>query len=46
MLPEKPGFRREAHFRQNIFFHRDAEGRPVWKEARVYAELSGKGEKR
>lgn len=36
-LLESAGFRREAHLRQNIFFHRDREGRPIWKDTYVYA---------
>ena len=36
-LLESVGLRREAHFRQNIFFHRDAAGNPVWKDTYVYA---------
>ncbi len=39
-LLEKAGLRREAHFRKNIFFHRDAEGKPVWKDTYVYAKLN------
>lgn len=40
-LLEKAGLTREAHFRQNIFFHRDAAGNPVWKDTCVYAKLNG-----
>ena len=39
MLLEKVGFHREAHFRQNVFFHRDENGDPVWKDTFVYAML-------
>ncbi len=39
-LLEKAGFRREAHFRENVFFFRDAEGNPVWKDTFVYALLN------
>ena len=38
-LLEKAGFRREAHFRQNVFFRRDENGMPVWKDTYVYAML-------
>ncbi len=38
-LMEKAGMKREAHFRKNIFFHRDEEGQPVWKDTFVYAIL-------
>ena len=33
------GFQREGHLRQNVFFWRDADGRPVWKDTYVYATL-------
>ena len=38
-LLEKAGLRREAHFRQNIFFHKDEKGAPIWKDSYVYAIL-------
>ena len=38
-LLEQVGMRREAHFRQNIFFHRDGQGAPIWKDTFVYALL-------
>ena len=38
-LLEKVGLKREAHFRQNIFFRKDAEGKPVWKDTYVYAMI-------
>ncbi len=41
-LLERAGLRREAHFRQNLFFHRDADGKPVWKDTYVYARLRDK----
>lgn len=34
------GFRREAHFRENVFFRRGAQGRPIWKDTYVYAMLA------
>ena len=37
MLLEKVGMRREAHFRQNIWFHKDENGLPIWKDTFVYA---------
>ena len=40
-LLEALGFAREAHFRKNVFFQRDACGRPVWKDTYVYSLLSG-----
>jgi [ribosomal protein S5]-alanine N-acetyltransferase len=38
---EKIGFVREGHLRQNIFFRRDAEGRPVWQDTFEYGLLNG-----
>ena len=37
---EKVGFVREGHLRQNIFFRRDAQGRPVWQDTFEYGLLS------
>ena len=31
--------RRKAHFRQNIWFHKNQSGAPVWKDTLVYAIL-------
>ena len=39
-LLEKAGLRREAHLRENIFFHRDDQGNPIWKDTCVYAVLN------
>jgi [ribosomal protein S5]-alanine N-acetyltransferase len=36
---EKIGFVREGHLRQNIFFRRDAEGRPIWQDTFEYGRL-------
>lgn len=36
-LLEAAGLRREAHFRRNIYFRRDENGAPVWKDTYVYA---------
>ena len=38
-LLEKVGMKREAHFRQNIYFHEDETGMPKWKDTFVYAML-------
>ena len=38
-LLEKVGMRREACFRQNIWFRRDENGKPIWKNTLVYAIL-------
>lgn len=36
-LLESVGLRREAHFIQNIYFHKDPDGNPIWKDTYVYA---------
>lgn len=41
-LLEKAGLTREAHFRRNIYFRKDSQGKPVWKDTYVYAGLNGK----
>ena len=38
-LLEKVGLRRGAHFRQNIWFRRNENGVPVWKDTLIYAIL-------
>ena len=38
-LLEKVGMKREAHFRQNIYFRKDDNGMPKWKDTFVYAIL-------
>ena len=42
-LLESLGFRREAHLRQNLYFRKDADGRPIWKDTYVYAILESDG---
>ena len=32
---------REAHFKQNIWFHKDESGKPIWKDTYVYAVTEG-----
>ena len=39
-LLEKVGLKREAHFKQNIYFHKDANGDPIWKDTYVYAVIA------
>ena len=39
-LLEKAGLVREAHFRENVFFHRDEYGQPKWKDTYVYAIIA------
>lgn len=36
-LLEKVGLQREAHFKQNIYFHKDENENPIWKDTFVYA---------
>ena len=40
-LLEKVGMRREAHFRQNVYFQREENGTPRWKDTYVYALTEG-----
>lgn len=42
-LLEKVGMHREAHFRQKIYFHTEANGVPRWKDTYVYASLHTAG---
>lgn len=35
-LLEKLGFKREAHLKSNIYFKKDAFGRPLWQDTFVY----------
>lgn len=39
-LLERLGFRREAHLRENVYFWKDEQGNPVWKDTLVYAILN------
>lgn len=41
-LLEALGFAREAHFRQNVRFWKDAAGEPIWKDTYLYALLNQK----
>lgn len=41
-LLEKVGMKREAFFRKNIYFHKDDNGNPIWKDTYVYAILGDK----
>lgn len=38
-LLEKVGMKREAFFHQNVYFHKDENGNPIWKDTYVYAIL-------
>lgn len=39
-LLETLGFQREAHFRKNVFFWKDNNGKAIWKDTYVYARLN------
>ena len=39
-LLEKTGRQREALFHKNVYFCKDADGKPVWKDTYVYALLN------
>ena len=39
-LLEALGFRREAHFRRNVYFWKDENGKPLWKDTYIYAKLN------
>ena len=41
-LLEKVGLEREAHLKQNIYFHKDENGNPIWKDTYIYARLNCK----
>ena len=36
-LLERLGFSREAHLRQNVYFWKDEQGNPIWKDTYIYA---------
>ena len=38
-LLERAGFRREGLLKKEVFFHRDADGQPLWTDTLVYALL-------
>ena len=40
-LLENLGFEREAHFKKNVYFWKDEQNQPIWKDTYVYAMLSG-----
>lgn len=39
-LLESLGFRKEAHFKQNVYFRKDEAGKPIWKDTFVYGLLN------
>lgn len=40
-LLEALGFEREKHLRENVYFWKDAENRPIWKDTYIYGKLNG-----
>ena len=38
-LLEALGFVREAHLRKNVYFWKDEQGSPIWKDTYIYARL-------
>ena len=38
-LLERLGFAREAHLRKNVYFWKDANGNPIWKDTYIYSLL-------
>lgn len=39
-LLEKMGFEREAYFKKNVYFWKDEQDKPIWKDTYVYAMLN------
>ena len=39
-LLENLGFEREAHFKKNVYFWKDEQNQPIWKDTYVYAVLA------
>lgn len=40
-LLERLGFEREAHLHSNVFFWRDGQGNPIWKDTFIYGKRKG-----
>ncbi|MBO7251606.1 MAG: GNAT family N-acetyltransferase [Oscillospiraceae bacterium] len=38
-LLERLGFQREAHLKQNVYFWKDENGNPIWKDTYIYSLL-------
>ena len=41
-LLEALGFTREAYFKENVYFWKDEDGKPIWKDTYVYSLLQSK----
>lgn len=39
-LLERLGFEREAHLHRNVYFWKDEDGNPIWKDTYIYSLLS------
>lgn len=39
-LLEALGFEREAHLKKNVYFRKDENGMPLWKDTYIYAKLN------
>lgn len=39
-LLEKMGFVREAHLRENVYFFKDENDKPIWKDTFIYSKLN------
>ncbi|MGN1016340.1 MAG: GNAT family N-acetyltransferase [Faecousia sp.] len=39
-LLESLGFQREAHLRENVYFWKDENGNPIWKDTYIYSKLN------
>lgn len=39
-LLEKLGFEKEAHLKKNVYFWKDDENKPIWKDTYIYARLN------
>lgn len=39
-LLEKVGLQREAHLKQNVYFEKDENGLPKWKDTYIYAKVN------
>jgi RimJ/RimL family protein N-acetyltransferase len=39
-LLERLGFEKEAHLKKNVYFWKDDENKPIWKDTYIYAKLN------
>ena len=38
-LLEALGFEKEAHLKKNVYFWKDEDNKPIWKDTYIYAKL-------